>query len=292
MQDSPDHALQPENADEASGAALTGEVPFARPLLPEAITLARPWEHPILLPGMTRKAAWADLALVIILLLGWHVIMGTLLHAWVVFADLAPGDGEWTPELEQQVLFPGLAMRAAGVVFVIWLVVRRRRQSAASVGIPRRGWFVDVLLGTAGLFVVYGMLALVFLAVMTLWPEAAKQLSENAERLLDVVPPLSPSGFLLLAALIGLYEELFFRGFLMTRLRKATGSWLWAVLISTAVFTALHAGEQTSAALVLIAMLSLSFSILTITRRSIVPAIIAHALFDLSQFLILSMQKT
>ena len=75
----------------------------------------------------------------------------------------------------------------------------------------------------------------------------------------------------------------------MTRLRRTTGSWTLAVLISTAVFTGLHAIEQTLPALLLITILSLVFSVVTIWRKSIIPAVVAHALFDFSQFLLMSL---
>ena len=107
------------------------------------------------------------------------------------------------------------------------------------------------------------------------------------------IPPIVkfyPLGFTGLAILIGFYEELAFRGFLMTRLRRATGSWTIAVLVSTAIFTALHAIEQTWPALIAITVLSLIFSLVTIWRRSIMPAILGHALFDLFQFLFLQFQ--
>ena len=90
--------------------------------------------------------------------------------------------------------------------------------------------------------------------------------------------------------MIGVYEELVFRGFLMTRLRRATGSWTAAVVLSTLVFTGLHALDQLPVALVAITILSLVFSVVTILRRSIIPAIVGHALFDLSQLLILHAQ--
>jgi len=101
---------------------------------------------------------------------------------------------------------------------------------------------------------------------------------------------LRPAEFVPLTAMIGIYEELVFRGFLMTRLRRGTGSWAVAVALSTVIFTSLHAFDQTHSALVVVAILSLVFSLATIWRRSIIPAIIAHALFDLSQLLLLYVQ--
>jgi membrane protease YdiL (CAAX protease family) len=117
------------------------------------------------------------------------------------------------------------------------------------------------------------------------------QMQENAKRLTGIVPRLSLWGFFGVAVVIGVYEELVFRGFLMTRLRRATRSWTAAVLISTAVFTALHALDQTPVALIWIAMLSLIFSVVTIWRRSIAPAIVAHILFNFTQFIGLALQS-
>jgi membrane protease YdiL (CAAX protease family) len=110
-------------------------------------------------------------------------------------------------------------------------------------------------------------------------------MDENVERILELIPNMSLLVFGGVALVIGLYEELLFRGFLMPRLRRWTGSWTIAVLISTALFTALHAFDQTTGALVPIGILSLVFSLVTIWRRSIVPAIIGHFLFDWSQFI-------
>ena len=68
---------------------------------------------------------------------------------------------------------------------------------------------------------------------------------EKAQAALAMVPRLHPLGYVGVAAMVGIYEEIVFRGFLMTRLRRATGSWFVAVLASTALFTSLHAFDQT-----------------------------------------------
>jgi len=182
-------------------------------------------------------------------------------------------------------LLPSLALRGGGVFILIALLVRRRGQRAASVGLRRKGRLADIALGVAALALTYGLIFSTLLILWLLWPEIAKQLNENAERIMALVPNLRPLGFLAITAIIGLYEELVFRGFLMPRLRRATGSWTAAIFLSTILFTALHAFEQTLAALIMVTLLSLIFSLLTVWRRSILPAIVAHWLFDFSQFL-------
>lgn len=268
-------------------------VPMARPVMPEYVPFVpSPPGDPILLPGLTRSEAWVDLVLAAVLVVGWDLVIGAVLHAWLYATGSAPLDGEWPPELQQRFLVPGLFLRASGIIGIVLLLVRRRGQPLASVGLSRRGWPADVLIGVTALFVLYAIMFLFLLVVAVAWPELMKQLQQNAELLQDLVPPLGWLGFIPLALVIGIYEELLFRGFLMTRLRKATGSWIAAVLLSTALFTVLHAADQTGAALLLILMLSIVFSIMTVWRRSILAAIIAHALFNYSQFLFLTMQQS
>jgi membrane protease YdiL (CAAX protease family) len=187
-------------------------------------------------------------------------------------------------------LLPALALRALGAVAIVTVLARRRGLSARSVGLAWSSAAANIAIGLAVLVVVYGLIALIMMLFWLLWPAVVGDMEENARRIMEVVPNLRPVEFVPVTALIGVYEELLFRGFLMTRLRRATGGWTIAVVLSTVIFTALHAFEQTPSALVIVAILSLVFSLVTIWRRSIIPAIIAHALFDLSQLLLLNLQ--
>ena len=187
-------------------------------------------------------------------------------------------------------LLPVLSLRALAAMVIIALLARRRGLTVRSVGLSLSGAPLNIAIGLAVLVAVYGLIAVIMLLLWLLWPEVVGEMQENARRIMELVPNLRPVEFVPLSALIGVYEELVFRGFLMTRLRRATGGWTIAVVLSTAVFTGLHAFEQTPVALVIVAILSLVFSLVTIWRRSIVPAVIAHALFDLSQLLLLHLQ--
>ena len=151
--------------------------------------------------------------------------------------------------------------------------------------------------GEARYFWICAAAALVVVAGLLLWPPPLGPLTREgsaAHRFAGVgLTPGSVTASLLYGVVqTGLSEELLFRGFLMTRLRRATGSWFIAVVVTSAVFTVLHAFEQTRGALITIAVLSVFFSVLTVWRRSIVPAMVAHALFDFSQFLFLQYSTT
>lgn len=285
--------------DETRDPTHDSPVPASRPVV-SGIPLARPITVPcpsdvglprdeLLLPASTRGAAWVDVAVVLLLMLSLELFMGTLIAAVVGSPD-GPQDLDSDAAeaaLAQALLVPVLLVRAVGSILIIAVILRHRSQSVKSVGFRRGKLALNVLIGFGAVAVAFGLNMAASLLLWFVWPELPDQMMENARRIVDMVPKLHPLGFAGVAIMIGVYEELLFRGFLMTRLRRASGSWVAAVLISTAIFTALHALDQTPAALVPITILSLVFSIATIWRRSIVPAIVAHTLWNFCQFLYL-----
>ena len=239
------------------------------------------------LMGESRYAAWGDILLFVLLFvslgIGGEYLMVIVHQGWSG-AAADPGIGS-DLRGKKALLIPSLVWRAAAAVTVIGFIVRRRGGGARSIGVTSGNLPLDFLIAigtalTAGLVIGIIMLTLAFL-----FPAFAAQLQSNGQRIIDRVPKISPAMFALVTLLIGFWEELVFRGFLMPRLRRATGSWAIAVLLSTTVFAALHLIDQVPAALVLVTVLSLMFSLVTIWRRSIVPAVVAHALFDFCMFL-------
>jgi len=280
------------NVDEPVGEARpiipTGEspldVPFARP-----VYAAPSWpSDPLLLHDETRRNTWADL--------GWFLVLGVVIELLInaavkvvatVWLNVPPDPSdEVLDELKRKILVPTIAARAGGWIVAIRWLLRRRGQGFRSVGLSTWVLPLNLVIGLLILVVAYGMIGVTMYTIWMLWPDIEDP-GENARRIMAFIPKLKPWQFVPLAALIGIYEELIFRGFLMPRLRRALGGWTLAVILTTTVFTALHAIEQTRAALIVVAILSLIFSLVTIWRRSIVPAIVAHGLFNLSQFLLL-----
>ena len=197
--------------------------------------------------------------------------------------------------------FPDLYLKAVvgtrivGVVFGThdqrkgWIhyCLALRHQTLRSLGITVDRLVINTMLGLVALGAAYGLIIPWALAMQAFAPETAQGFHKNAEAIMSFFPRQSPLRFLWLALVIGFYEELFFRGFLMTRLRRLLGGWTWAAIVSSIVFVAPHMIEQEPIALVPIAILAAIFCVVTIWRRSIVPALVAHWLFNLSQFLLL-----
>ncbi len=261
------------------------EVPFARPVLSDS--------DRFLLLGTPRSLAWADAGLLVLCLFVLELAVGVVVAIGLAMqdtpADLQEAFSEnsvdaLVTELNQTMLAPMLLLRAAIAIGIIWVIVTSRRQGIASVGLPRKKWAMDSLIGVLATPVVYGLIYLVIILLWVASPALVEQMNENADRIKELVPKMPLVAFFGLSVVIGVYEELIFRGFLMSRLRRGTGSWTAAVLISSFMFTALHAMDQTPVALVVVGLLSITFSMLTIWRRSIIPAIVTHALFDFSQF--------
>jgi len=261
------------------------EVPVARPVLSD--------RDRFLLLGTRRPLAWADAGILVLCLFVFELAVGVVAVIGLALKD-GPVDVREAfsesaidasmSELTRTMLAPMLLLRAIVAIGIIWVIVSTRRQGSASVGMSRKKWRINVLIGVLATPAVYGLIQVAIVVLLLASPTLAEQWNENADRILDLVPKMPLVAFFGLSLVIGVYEELIFRGFLMTRLRRGTGSWIAAVVISSFMFTALHAIDQTPIALVAVGILSITFSVLTIWRRSIIPAIVTHTLFDFSQF--------
>lgn len=82
-----------------------------------------------------------------------------------------------------------------------------------------------------------------------------------------------------LVVVVACAEETIFRGYLLLRLRAATGSTTAAVALSTALFAAGHAYEGVIG-VVLVAILGVFLALVYLWRRSLVAPIVMHFLQD------------
>lgn len=270
---------------------ITEAVPVARPLTAsELAPLEIPSiEHDMLIPTCSRGRAIGDIALFTVIVLSVQVVAGVLIFTLLgSSSDSLAEDVAGAEAARQREMLPSiLAIMALSSVVAVGFVLKRGRQSFRSIGLHAGRLWVNGWIGVAAAIAVSVLISVLFAALFVLFPQFAKLMEENAEQIKEMFPNVGPSGFVAVAVMVGIYEEIVFRGFVMTRLRRATNSWMAGVFISTIIFVGLHALDQTISAIIAITILSLAFSLLTIWRRSIVPAIVAHTLFDLAQFLYL-----
>lgn len=268
-----------QDHDEPADAAI----PVARPISTHIPSVP----HAILLRDQTRTAALLDIAALIVMLLALEVASAKLVSFWLEFSIGGPIPEGLDDATRGRMFHSSVVLRGGFSILAIAFLLRWRRQRFAAVGFAASGGLLNVALGILTVGVTSGLILAWQLMAFSIWPDVSRQMQENAEHLLEVIPKAHPAALGGLAMVVGIYEELLFRGFLMPRIRRCTGSWIVAVIVSTAVFTLLHAGDQELAALGPITILSLVFSVITIWRKSIVPAIIAHFLFDWSVFLVM-----
>ena len=288
MDDPVDHST-PEAMP--SPEPITEAVPMARPLTalelgPAALPSI---EHDMLIPTSSRGRAIGDIALFTIIVLAVQVVAGILTFAVFDSSSEAITDDVASAQAarNREMLPSMLAVMAVSSVVAIGFILKRRRQSLRSIGLHAGSLWINGSIGVAAAIAVPILIWVTLVGLHVFFPQLAQQMEENTERIKELFPNVGPAGFVAVAILVGVYEEIVFRGFVMTRLRRATGSWTAGVFISTIIFVGLHAMDQTISAMIAITILSLAFSLLTIWRRSILPAIVAHTLFNLAQFLIL-----
>ena len=275
---------RPEEPELCADAWIVAEgIPIARPVLVAEAAVAVEPAHEMLLEDSSRKAVCVDMAVVVLGLIVLELLSQVALSFATGIGEL-PADAS-DSEILKVLIMPAMPARAALVTVVVALVLARRCQSLRSVGISFERFGVNLLLGLVALGIAYGLILPWALAMQYLAPEMSQSFNENAEAIMSFLPRQSPIHFMWMFLAVGLYEELLFRGFLMTRLRRLTGGWTWAAIVSSILFIVPHLMEQKAIALVPIGILAAVFCVVTIWRRSIVPAIVAHWLFDWTQFL-------
>lgn len=203
---------------------------------------------------------------------------------WIaVFAPLAAlaGGAEAATPAEGPVwgLF---ALHGLFALFLVtWLVAGREAGSwRRELGLRARRPGLEIGLGLAAGFgawlVVIASLVLVGLTLVALGQEDLLPSEPPA-----VVPWIASLSIVLrlgVSLSAGIFEELFFRGFLQPRA---------GIVASTALFVLAHSAYQQPLMLVGITMLSLIFAALVWWRRNLLSAIVAHAVFDAVQLLII-----
>ncbi|UCG15708.1 MAG: CPBP family intramembrane metalloprotease [Phycisphaerales bacterium] len=258
-----------------------GESP-ARPgpadFTPAAVPLARPVHapspspaSPMLLTERSRSAALLELGVFALL---------------VLFLSLAVGQLGWAARQFELVKSEQTALLGSTIVFSVLAVaclvavLKRGGGNFASVGLAARGLGVNVALGIAAAVAAFGAFYVAIGILYLVYTPGYESMQSNAGELADSLPKLHPIGFFLLSIWVGVWEELAFRGFVLTRLRRVFGRWWPAVLISSILFALPHMETQMRVMTFPLFMIAVTWALITIWRKSLIPAIIGHALFD------------
>lgn len=279
---------QDDSTAQTSDFAATpdgGLIPVARPAQ-QFITVLFPSEHPMLLRGWTPGKCFRDVVFILLLLLASEFLVG---FAFTFAIDFPDPEVPAVDAIRREMLLPVLAIRSTLCIALIFAILRWRGQTARSIGLQVSSdlvdWVINVVIGVGCAMTAYAWLVTWLLLSSFIWPNWFDEMGKNKEQLVNLIPAMHPLWFIPLNLMVATYEELLLRGFLMTRLRRTFGGWTPAVIVSALLFTVAHLGDQALAAMPIIAGLAVIFSIATIWRKSLVPAVVGHFLFNLSQML-------
>ncbi len=170
---------------------------------------------------------------------------------------------------------------AGGVVVLaaVSLLLRRRGQTPAAIGLgpAPAGRVVRATLAGVPLCYLAGVVSVSLLAALS--PEGLTGLAREKTEFLHVVATIPRILVLPVSLFVGLYEEVLFRGFLLTRLRVLAGGNAVPVVLTAALFGALHF-PQGLVGVAQTAAVGLVLAALAVRTRTLWSAILVHAIID------------
>ncbi len=217
---------------------------------------------------MSRSEAAIDAVVLVLSLVGLWFVAPNILVA--LSGDFDVGDER---------TFGVVMTCVAGLssVGLVRLVLKRRRQPWGSVGV---GSHDIAFAGPMAMLAVGGAFAILVAYSLMLMRTGSGAMQENAERIGEMLPAMPTWSILLVMLTVGVYEEIIFRGFLLTRIQRATNSPVAGVIISSVLFALPHATDQEWVVLPALFLIAVFWSVLVLWRGSIIPVVIGHAVFN------------
>lgn len=172
------------------------------------------------------------------------------------------------------------AVAGGGVVLAtVSLLVRRRGQGPADIGLGPAPTGQVLRAAAAGVPLCYLAGVIAVSAVAAVSPTGLAGLAEEKGEFLRAVGAIPPGLVLPVSLFVGLYEEVLFRGFLLTRLRALFRSTGPPVLLTAALFGVLHF-PQGVVGIAQTGAVGLVLALLAVRTRTVWAAILVHAAVD------------
>ena len=251
-------------------AYMAPGIPFARPI---AVPVALPYA-----PIGEERPLSAIRAVVEIILVAPLAFIGGV--AGIVIAKAcAPADERWI-----DIAFTlGLG---GGAAVACMLLVRLGGRRLNAIGLTTRNLPLDLGIGIASLIGMWSVLILCSLVIAFWFPSLLEKQSEAQQAIETYFPRLSVLQMFVLCACVAAYEEIVFRGFLLTRLHAIARRWWLVVPIGAILFGSLHFYEGPIAVSV-VTVLGLVMGLLFVWRKSLAAPITMHLLHNFFMFMLL-----
>ena len=242
---------------------------------PMASPVALPYARPVGITPELPPAGWAfaQTIVVFVVFLAWQISYGLFIADRV--HDIHPG----------AVLYVHVVGLALFSLAAVAIVSARDPAPLAAMGLAARFTARDIGLGLLFIIPCYVANILISSLYVALSKFDVETLAANKMENMDVLGSISLLAVVPVSIFVGIYEEILFRGFLLSRLRaifggagSSAGSTL-AVLVSSVLFGAGHF-YQGLLGVMQTTVVGLVLGIVAVRRRSIWACIIAHIGID------------
>lgn len=181
-----------------------------------------------------------------------------------------------------------ISTAAVGMILVLasFVIVRVAGQRPNAIGWTRKDLAANIGIGLGAWAVTCAMLSCVVVAMSLVFPHMLDDTPEAQKAIEQTFPPMRLYGIVLLTIFVAFWEEIVFRGFVLTRLNAIFKRWWLTILLASSVFGAIHIYEGLLAVM-MISILALVMSTLFVWRRSLAPSIMFHFLHNLFMFVLL-----
>jgi uncharacterized protein len=224
----------------------------------------------------------------------WHTVLMVVLllgnsFASAVMASRVASDNKPVSDTSRFLEYASTIGLELFLLLLVWLGLRQTRTKLRDIIGGRwdtaEHFLLDVAIGFGCCIVGYVMILGLAYAVGLAKPEQM----EGSKKLASMIAPHTVGALLLFIALsftAGFVEEIIFRGYLQRQLGALSGNIYVGLVASAVVFGAGH-GYEGGRRMLLVFCLGLLFGFLALLRKSLRPGMIAHALFDSAQGILL-----
>ena len=197
----------------------------------------------------------------------------------------------WRPVDERWATVLMTAIGGLTAVLVCLGLLRLGKQPLGSIGWTARDLPLNVGIGVLAWVCTAMMLVVLGLITTRLFPSVREQQEHVAEAMEETFPKMSLAAGAVFMAFVATWEEVAFRGFILTRLRAVFKRWWLAIPIGSVMFGLCHLYEG-PAGIVQVTLLGVVMGLLFWWRKSLVPGIVFHTINNVVAILLLNLWAT
>ncbi len=246
----------------------SAEIPMARPIPREQVETTQAGAsalNPQMPPDLSPVKAIAEIIFGVV-----AGIFGLILAG--IFFPSEEQWGNWLPLIESFCV-------GVCVMLACFAMVLANGHSLHSIGWHTRAFGANVLVGIGGLFCTYIVLMALGSFLLFYFPEILDEATKTQKTIQETFPKMSFGVIVLLMCFVSLWEEVAFRGFLLTRLYALCRRWWLSIVIMAVMFGGAHVYEGVLG-IAGTALLAVAMSILVALRKSLVPALTFHLIHN------------